>query len=468
MTLPKYLAMETKFAIACMNIYNNGIQLDQVKCQELITRLENEIEEIDIELKKSIPPKMVEHVPLKNPYKKDGEFTQAALNYIETGLPYSIENGQMRRYKKVFPNMGHSGTLRDYLLSLGWKPSMDPDSWNYKTVKNVYGKTVKVKDASGAYFKTTPKLPKSDKELDRLERLSPHFKLISARLKRSNRLGTLRGYLRNVRPDGRISMGINPCGCNTMRVRHRQVANVPRAEEGKFFGEYMRQLFIVPEGKVMVGCDVSGQEACILAHLLDNEEFSNAIITCKYKVHAHLHQYFTDLVSTPQQMKNVVYAFFYGAGFNKLGSLCDVSKRPVKEKGEEVKKRMFKYVPNLDKVISKLKAEFRQYGGIIGLDGRLIKCRKESDLLNLYCQGNGAIFSKTWTCKYRHELKKKKLDTKHIIFYHDSNTEECDKDIADQVGKIMVDCIKWTSEYYKLNIPFTGVYDIGLNWAESH
>lgn len=468
MLLPNYLKMEIAFAKLSQLMSDTGILLDQEGCKYWSQELDNRVTKLDKEILSHMPPMTKAINPLINIYKKDGTYKQSVQNWIDSGKSYNIDGTTLYRFEKVIPNLGHAATLVKYLLSLGWKPRNEAEYWTYKCETDRYGKRVKIKDDSGKYIRLSPKLPKGEDYIEELSKINPQFKRIADRVLYAQRRGVINGYLKNVRSDGRIPMILNSCGCNTMRVKHKVVCNVPKPSETKFLGKEMRGLFIAPPGRVLVGADVSGQEACILAHLLNDSTFTNTIIENKYKVHAYYFDKFQDLITNVEDMKTNVYACIYGAGFERLGTKCTASKGSNKVKGELFKKRFMEVTPGLEKATRELKTQFKRYGGIIGLDGRLIRCRKESDILNVYCQGNGAIFSKTWTCKYRYEIEKRGLDSKHIIFYHDSNTEETRKDQAEEVGKIMVDCIKWTGRYFKLNLEMTGDYDVGTNWGEAH
>jgi hypothetical protein len=71
-----------------------------------------------------------------------------------------------------------------------------------------------------------------------------------------------KGYLANIRADGRISTPADTCGCGTSRFKHRVVANIPRVTS--LYGAEMRDLFGVGEGFVQIGYDFDG---LILAHV---------------------------------------------------------------------------------------------------------------------------------------------------------------------------------------------------------
>lgn len=463
--LPNYLQMEHRFADIMARMGRNGIYLNKIQCEILIHNLQEKISEIDNQLSPLIPPKHKQLKPLFDIRKQNSEYKKHVQDWISAGKLYRITGKVMERWEVEPANLNSTDQLREYLLSIGWKPSDEFESWNYKQIKNKYGKLEKVKGLDGKYIRTSPKLPTDDAELEQLAKKSPTFGLIAQRVQIKHRLSTLEGYLKNCRDNGRIPMNVNPCGCNTMRVRHSVVANVPRVTS--FYGKELRSVFAVPEQKVLVGSDIAGLEACILAHYLGDKEFIDFIIKEDFKYHKFFFNILKNYVSSYDICKNLDFAFIFGGGDYKLGTMCDlVNSRNPSHVGAEVRKIMIKNIPGLEQLQSLLNSQYEKYNGIIGLDGRLIKVRKKSALINTACQSGGALIAKYWTCKV--EQVKKDIPSNLVIFYHDELAYETDKENALPLGKLMVDCIKWSGEYLKLKIPLTGSYKIGNSWGDVH
>ena len=476
--LPSYMRMELEFAQICQQIGQNGIQLDIQSCFGLISQLELELEDISKQLAPKIPPvvKIKEKILVKI-YKKDGSPTKKMTDAIGSGDPYKIEGNGEAAILRVWstttsvPNLNNSEHLRDLLLKQGWQPLNQISSWNLQMEWGPFGRKVKStrldpKHNKKCYIRTTPKLPKEEWELDYLDRIheSEDFRLISKYQKRKHRLGVLKGFVKNIRADGRIKMGINSCSCNSMRVTHHIVANLPRVET--YFGKDIRGVMTTPQGKVLVGCDMSGLELRILAHYINDPTFTDSIINGD--IHTYLYEnLFKDLVKSRSSSKNLTYAFLYGGGLVKLGTMCDnVGKQgDLAKLGKEVKKRFLTRIPNLGNLYKDLEKQFTETGGIIGIDGRFIPCRYKHVLLNTLCQSGGAITSKYWTC-----LASRKLSESDsiVIYYHDENQVETLDESACIVQKILIDSIGLAGKYLKLNIPLTGEAKIGKTWADTH
>lgn len=73
-----------------------------------------------------------------------------------------------------------------------------------------------------------------------------------------------KGFLANVRADGRIPTPADTCGAGTSRFKHRIAANIPRTTS--LYGDKMRSLFGAGENAYQIGYDFDSLEAKIEAH----------------------------------------------------------------------------------------------------------------------------------------------------------------------------------------------------------
>lgn len=73
-----------------------------------------------------------------------------------------------------------------------------------------------------------------------------------------------KGFLANVRVDGRIPTPADTCGAGTSRFKHRICCNIPRATS--LYGEQMRSLFGAGDDYYQIGYDFDSLEAKIESH----------------------------------------------------------------------------------------------------------------------------------------------------------------------------------------------------------
>ena len=66
------------------------------------------------------------------------------------------------------------------------------------------------------------------------------------------------------------------------------------------------------------------------------------------------------------------------------------------------------------------------------------------------------------------EMKRRNLDAKQVIFYHDETVIDCEESIAEEVGAILLNSFKEAGEYYQLRIRIDAEYHIGMTWGDVH
>jgi DNA polymerase I-like protein with 3'-5' exonuclease and polymerase domains len=135
------------------------------------------------------------------------------------------------------------------------------------------------------------------------------------------------GWLKVYDPsDNRIHGYVNTMGTRTFRMSHSKpnLAQVPAGRSP--WGKECRELFTVPEGCKLVGCDASGLELRGLAHFLgyyDKGEYAKAVIHGNKEegTDAHTLNMKALGLSSRDDAKTWFYAFIYGAGNAKLGAV---------------------------------------------------------------------------------------------------------------------------------------------------
>ena len=439
----------------------NGWQFDLDKANKLVDKLVRSVDKLEREIIESVPKRVVKVNTVNKPFKINGELSAMAFKAITVhdveGQDCVICNPTPEQIKGSFStiryeeiNLGSSQQVKELLYSQGWVP----DEWNLQK-----GKDKKpLKDSNGEYIKTSPKI--SESSLEPLETpLGMGIKKLTKMKKRLQLLTGGGGLIPNVRPDGRIAAQCNTNGTNTGRMTHKVVANIPKNEEGVFIGKEMRQLFVVPPGKVLVGCDAAGLENRMLAHYMNDPEFTRTAS----EGDAHEYNRIKAGLDTRKQAKTFIYALFYGAGDAKLGLTVNGTKKD----GKRLRDRFMKGVPALDNLNERVK-QASERGYILGLDGRKLPVRSSYSALNLLLQSAGAIVMKIALCILDKRLKCATLDVKLIGFFHDEFELECNPEDVEQVKQISEDSIKEAGEYFKLRCPLKGEAKAGKTWAEVH
>ena len=264
----------------------------------------------------------------------------------------------------------------------------------------------------------------------------------------------LKNWLDAVQDDGRIHGRVNTCGAVTGRMTHSSpnMAQIPS-------DSLYRQCFVVPEGSKLVGIDASGLELRMLAHYMDDAKYTDLILN------GDIHTYNQQAagLDTRAQAKTFIYAFLYGAGDAKIGSIVGGSSR----KGAQLKQRFLDSLPALLKLINKV-AKHGLQGSLPGLDGRRVLIRSEHAALNTLLQSAGAIVMKKALVIATNKLARYGYPYKLVAQVHDEFQVEVPEEYADRVGAVFRNAIREAGRQLDLRCPLDGEFKVGNNWAETH
>lgn len=295
----------------------------------------------------------------------------------------------------------------------------------------------------------------------------PEAKLLTEYLMVQKRLGMLaegnNAWLKLCR-QGRIHGEIITNGAVTGRATHRNpnIAQVPSV--GSTYGKECRALFGASPNRVLVGIDVSGLELRMLGHFMsqfDNGKYAKEVV----EGDVHTANQLAAGLDTRNQAKTFIYAFLYGAGPAKIGSVVGKGAKH----GKLLKERFLSQTPALAKLIRAVQQAAGR-GYLVGLDGRHLRIRSDHAALNTLLQSAGALVCKQWMVEVEQMLTQKQWLHKiqQSAWVHDECQFDCDPDIADEFGKLAVECISKAGAFFSLKVPLTGEYKVGRNWAETH
>ena len=273
------------------------------------------------------------------------------------------------------------------------------------------------------------------------------------------RYAQVTSWLEHVQDDGRVHGRVTTNGAVTGRMTHQtpNMAQVPSVNS--IFGEECRSCWVVPEDRKLVGVDASGLELRMLAHYMDDEEFTNVLL--REDIHTR-NQVAAGLATRPQA-KTFIYAFLYGAGDSKIGSIVGGTARD----GAELRGRFLRNTPSLETLRERVGQASRK-GHLVGLDGRKLWVRSEHSALNTLLQAAGAIIMKRALVLLDDYATQHSIDYKFIGNVHDEIQTEVVTKQAGKFGWLAVECIKAAGISFDLRCPLDGEYKVGSTWAETH
>jgi len=417
---------------------NSGWQFDTKGAQVLLAKVQDDLGRTEDKVRETFLPKQFPVKEVVPQIKQDGTLSKTGLTAEEyNSLLASGDYQPFTRYRTQVFNLGSRQQIALWLQDFGWKPTK-------LTAKG----SVEV----------------NDKILSEIQGI-PEADLINHYLTVSKIQGFLENWLASVKDDGRQHGYVNPNGAVTGRMTHSKpnLGQVPSSR--KLYGKECRQLFIVKEGYKLVGMDADGLELRMLAHYMNDPDYIDAVVNGdKDKgTDAHSVNMRAAGLSDRDQAKTMFYALIYGAGDVKMGSIIDSDKKG----GKELKRKLFKGLPALEKLIQRVQAAAER-GFIKGLDGRLIRIRSIHAALNTLLQGAGAVVMKRALIILDQKATAAGLDYQFVGNIHDEIQTEVRETQTEQFSALALEAMKEAGEYYNLNCPLKGDVSIGNNWSETH
>ena len=279
-------------------------------------------------------------------------------------------------------------------------------------------------------------------------------------------------WLKLVKDDNRIHGEVNTLGAVSRRCTHTNpnLAQVPSPRAYK--GHECRALFIVPKGKKIVGCDADALELRTLSHYMarfDGGSYGEAVDLGDKAKGTDIHTLNQKAAGLPTRddAKTFIYAFLYGAGAEKLGTIIGGSAK----EGNKLKTKFFHKIPAIKQLVEGVGKTVKEKGFLKALDGNRYFIRSEHSALNTLLQGAGALVMKYYACcLYDKLISKYKWgdDFAFLLNVHDEVQLEVNEDIAEDIAKICEDTFEEVTELLKFRIKLKGQANVGINWASTH
>jgi hypothetical protein len=406
-----------------------GWTLDQEKSFILLAELKEkkyELEDKVHEVFKPLPT-FVKQVTPK--IKKDGTQSVVGLKFL--GDDWEKVQGSFSRIEFPVFNLGSRQQIGRHLQYYGWKP----DSFTEKGQ------------------------PIVDEAVLRKVKGIPEAALIGEYLMIQKRIAQVQSWLDAVQDDGRVHGYVNANGAVTGRMTHSSpnMGQVPAVYSP--YGRECRDVWTVPQGYKLVGMDASGLELRMLAHYMNDEGYTHEILNGDI----HTANQLAAGLETRDQAKTFIYAFLYGAGDAKIGSITGGTAKD----GKRLKEKFLGNTPALGRLRERVGVASGR-GYVLGLDRRRVAIRSSHAALNSLLQSAGAIIMKKALCLLDEYATIWGIDYHIIGNIHDEiQTEVREKD-AEVFGRLATSCVEAAGLFYKLNCPLAGDYKVGNSWADTH
>ena len=449
------LALKTEHKVAQIQRQQeeNGWYFDSEWAKACVQDLQEKCDELYSQISPHLHKELIvdetkvkgEYKHVRKPFLKSGAYSGSVVDWLKRWEidddDQSLVGGPFTRVHFEQLDLNRTQKLKDQLLELGWEPT----EYNY----NDDG------------VRTSPKITE-----DSLASLGGDLgSNIRHWVVYRHRKSQIEGWLNAVRRDSRIPARGNPLGAVTRRYTHKTVVNVPKADPSVIYGYEMRRCFIAAPGYKLVGVDADGLELRMLAHYMNDPEYTKAVVHGSKEDGTDVHTINQHAAGLPTRddAKTFIYALIYGAGDAKIGKIID----GTSEDGSCLKATFFKQMPALERLMTQVKKAAKS-GHVTSLDGGRLILRNQHKALNTLLQGGGAIVMKIALLFLNKWVEKNALDVKFVGNIHDEIQAEVAEHHVRQYKILAEKAIQKAGEFLELNVPLSGEAIEGDSWAETH
>jgi len=271
--------------------------------------------------------------------------------------------------------------------------------------------------------------------------------------------------------DGRIHTSFVQTGTATGRLssKNPNLQNIPTRSE---LGARIREAFVAPEGKVLIGIDYSQIELRLLAHFSQD-----SVLVDAFREDKDIHMQTAIVLFGEEEAaakrniaKTVNFGLLYGMGQKKLSDTLGITTKEAKD----IIEKYFESFPTVKSYFASIVELSKEQGYVETLLRRrryfdyatatpMIKAAYERESVNTVFQGSAADLIKLSMNKIADVIKKRQLPAKMMLQIHDELIFEADAAEAEAVAaefKAIMESI------VPLNIPLKTSLNIGKHWGE--
>tara|TARA_R110000744_G_scaffold8984_1_gene29245 strand:- start:4631 stop:6358 length:1728 start_codon:yes stop_codon:yes gene_type:complete len=408
----------------------HGFLIDIKKAIELLYEIKTKNESIEKEIRSFFKPKVRAIKNIKVKHKKDGSISKIGLKHIEDMKDLGGDHTTIR-YEDF--NLASPKQIVERMEEYGWNPIQ----FTPKGSPKVCEENLNTLPASA---------PESVKKLALWKSLETRWKTVESWVDASS-------------DDGRVHGRVFTMGAVTGRMTHSDPNMANIVSSNKLYGKESRECFIAPEGYMLVDVDASGLELRMLAHYMNDEDFTNEVVNGD----PHTANMKAAGLSTRAEAKTFIYAFLYGAGAEKIGSIVGGTSKT----GSQLKKTFLSNMPSLKKLQETVSKKAYSQGYVNGIDGRRIRIRSPHAGLNTLLQGAGSIVCKQWAIEIDKVVRRERLDAHLVCSVHDQYVYEVSEKCVDRFKEVCLNGVEQSGKHLKVRCPLSCDIGVGKTWYEA-
>jgi DNA polymerase-1 len=480
--LRRAIDLEHKAAIICTEMHYNGFGFDIDKCNQLYARVQEELEGLTDAIQQAFPPREVVSRTIFPKPTKSGSISKVDFRWIKdgrtpeelgakVGVPFYV-------YDEVIFNPASPKQVVEKLNELGWAPT-EKTKGHINAERDLRFARGAERDAllqRLAEYKQTG-WTISEENLATLPEDAPKAAfLLTRHILLTRRLTTLDEWKLAYNECTRSIHGeVRPIGTWTHRASHKNPNTGNIARTSSEFGYEMRSLWKARVGWRQIGCDAEGIQLRILAHYMDDDEFTEALVSGNSDDGTDVHTLNwkklnggdgTDPCKDRTTAKTFIYSYILGASAGKTAQVFGCSLDAAKRSRD----LFLNSFPGLKALKEDMIPEDARRGYFFGLDGRPVMCDSEHLMLAGYLQNGETIVMKYANWLWRTQLKKEKIPFRQMAYVHDEWQTETvdDDDVVKFVKEVQANSIVQAGLDLGVKCPLAGKAVDGYNWAECH
>lgn len=271
--------------------------------------------------------------------------------------------------------------------------------------------------------------------------------------------------------ENRIYTSFVQTGTATGRLssKNPNLQNIPARSE---LGLRIREAFVAPKGRKLIGIDYSQIELRLLAHFSQDSVLVDAF---KHDKDIHMQTAIAlfgedEAKSKRGVAKTVNFGLLYGMGQKKLSQTIGTTTKEAKE----IIEKYFESFPTVRGYFRSIVDSSKEFGYVETLLKRrryfdyenatpMFRAAYERESVNSVFQGSASDLIKLSMNKINRVIKDERLNAKMLLQIHDELIFEVDEDEAEALGSRFRDIMENIME---LKIPLKASMNIGSNWGE--
>ncbi len=487
------IKLEHRFQLVVNDLHTNGFAFNTKRATNLLEKVSGELGSLDEEILSAFPPREVLIREFTPTLTKHGTISRTSVPRSLGEHIHQYEAGTTYRHTKLVDfNPSSHKQLIEVLTTAGWSP-VDKTQTHidkeraYNQLKRQKGSDPAVDVELQSLYTDLCKLKKTgwkinENNLSTLPSSAPPpARLLAKRILLEARRRSLTEWL-GLEVNGRIHGDFYGIGAWTHRMAHQKpnTANIPNEFRGdgssSLLGKEMRSLWCAPRNRLLVGVDAEGIQLRVFAHYINDEEFTNALVTGSKDrgtdPHSLNKRILGKVCGSRQAAKRFIYALLLGAGISKLAEILRCSEEETKSALDRLLERYTGFAYFKQEIIPK----DAKRGWFIGLDDRPVRIPGDTEgsrrhlCMSGYLQNGEAIIVKKSGIKTLEAIDREKIPAILCNVVHDEVIFEIPNDVrlGEHVSDLFCRSIEEVGRELNLRCPLAGDGHVGLNWYEIH